>query len=583
MGSAKKIDKSVYAFMLERAGRMKYGILALSGIQMLMGLTGIGYALLLKSIINHAAAKDSSGFWMCIGLLAGWFCLTMLLSYLKRWLSMRVQSTLENRFKAGLFDALLHASYAYASSVHSAEWMNRLTNDSVVTADGMTEILPGFLQMAVKLFATIGMILVLQPLFLYLAVPAGIFLIVISLFFRKNLKQMHKTIQEKDGLLRTYFQDILESLVVVRSYALEEQALGQAEIRMAAHRQAKIQRSRFSNNANLVFSAVMNSGIFLGGLFCGYGILTGGLDYGSFTAVVSMIGQLQTPFASISGYLPRFYAMTASAERLLQAQGASACSLQQADELEDVLQFYDTKLEGIGLENARFAYSQKTMNPEENLQYDEKPVLDMPVNLYMEKGSCTAVCGYSGCGKSTMMKLLMGIYPLKQGSRQYRANQQMHPLDGRLQKLFAYVPQGNYLMSGSIRQIVSFANPKEAHREEKIRFALKVACAEFVYDLEHQVDTLLGERGAGLSEGQMQRLAIARAVFSGHPILMLDECTSSLDEETEKRVLINLKKMTNKTVMIVTHRKAALDICDSKILMDDQSCRQISMQERSRT
>ena len=136
-------------------------------------------------------------------------------------------------------------------------------------------------------------------------------------------------------------------------------------------------------------------------------------------------------------------------------------------------------------------------------------------------------------------------------------------LSSAYRRLFAYVPQGNYLMSGTIREIVAFAEPDAAADAERLRRALQIACAEsFVSELDQGVETLLGERGAGLSEGQMQRIAIARAVFSESPILLLDEATSALDAETEKQLLENLRNMTDKTVVIVTHRPAALSICD---------------------
>ena len=137
------------------------------------------------------------------------------------------------------------------------------------------------------------------------------------------------------------------------------------------------------------------------------------------------------------------------------------------------------------------------------------------------------------------------------------------PLTAAWRRLFAYVPQGNALMHGTIREIVSFGEPDQSCNEERLRRALTIACAaDFVFDLEQGVDTELGERGTGLSEGQMQRLAIARAIFAANPILLLDEGTSALDEQTEKQLLQNIRSLTDKTVVIVTHRPGALSICD---------------------
>ena len=177
-----------------------------------------------------------------------------------------------------------------------------------------------------------------------------------------------------------------------------------------------------------------------------------------------------------------------------------------------------------------------------------------------------AFTGHSGSGKSTVLKLLMSLYPLDSGQRYLDSREGRAPLDASWRGLFAYVPQGNELLSGSIREIVAFGDEAAMAREEELRAALDIACAwDFVSGLEKGLDTLLGEGGAGLSEGQMQRIAIARAVFSRRPILLLDEATGSLDGETEKRVLERLRAMTDRTVVIVTHRPAALGLCDKRI------------------
>ena len=163
--------------------------------------------------------------------------------------------------------------------------------------------------------------------------------------------------------------------------------------------------------------------------------------------------------------------------------------------------------------------------------------------------------------------LLMGIYKPDSGMRYVELKDGTRKeLTPAWHRLFAYVPQGNKLMSGTVREIVSFADKSGSSDDERINKALKIACAdEFISELENGIDTVLGERGTGLSEGQMQRIAIARAIFSGSPILVLDEATSALDDQTEKKLLENLRALTDKTVIIVTHRAAALEICDRKI------------------
>lgn len=165
-------------------------------------------------------------------------------------------------------------------------------------------------------------------------------------------------------------------------------------------------------------------------------------------------------------------------------------------------------------------------------------------------------------------RLLMCLYKPDNG-RLLLVSEKEEPLTSEWQKLFAYVPQGNQIMSGSVREIISFPDRSGINDDERIKKALGIACADFVSDLDNGIDTVLGERGQGLSEGQIQRLAIARAVYSDNPVLLLDEATSLLDENSERAVLNNLRSMTDKTVVIVTHRPAAIEICDRKIYFGD--------------
>lgn len=360
---------------------------------------------------------------------------------------------------------------------------------------------------------------------------------------------------------------------MVHTYALEDRARAGADARMEEHRRARMHRSHFSNLCNLGFGAVMNGAYLLGAVFCGYGILTGTMSYGTFMAVLQLIGQVQTPFANISGFLPRTYAMLASAERLLAVESLAPAEKRTVRALEEVQRVYRQELTALGLSGAGFTYLPPTASPEAGNTKAGMPVVLQGLNLEVRKGQYLAFVGSSGCGKSTVLKLLLCLYSLDAGERYLVCGGKRLPLDGSWQRLFAYVPQGNHLMTGTVRQIVSFADPAQAGDDARLQNALRVACADaFVTELEQGVETPLGERGLGLSEGQMQRLAIARAVFSERPILLLDECTSALDAATEQRVLANLRRMTDKTVLIVTHRPEALKICDAVVEFTADGC-----------
>ena len=543
-------------------GRAKGLVGLLVVVQTVLSVSSIAFAFILRRIINMAVQGTSTGFRASFVLLAGVIVAQIALGAAGRFLSEYTTTTVENRFKHRLFSALLTGDYASVAAVHSGEWMNRLTSDTTVVAGGVTQIVPGLIGMLVRLLGAVAAILWIEPRFLYILLPGGAAMMLLTYAFRKILKRLHKRIQETDGALRVFLQERLESLVIVRTFAKEEQMTQQADALMDAHKAARMKRSNFSNLCNIGFAGAMNGAYLLGIGFCGYGILTGTMSYGNLMAIMQLVGQVQNPFANITGYLPRYYAMLASAERLMEAEAFAPDSEHPLAE-EKALEFYRTKLTALRLEHASFTYQPPVRAEEEQ---PPMPVVLKDMDLTIRKGEYIAFTGPSGCGKSTVLKLLMCLYPLDAGSRTLETTCGTQPLTAAWRSLFAYVPQGNQLLSGTIRDIVSFGDPCKAQDDAGILRALRIACAEdFVQKLEKGLDTTLGEHGQGLSEGQMQRIAIARAVFSEHPILMLDEATSALDEATAQQLLENLRRMTDKTVLMVTHRADQTEFFDREL------------------
>lgn len=523
--------------------KQKIYIFALVLFQSLLGLSNVFYALLLKGVIDRAVSGCREGYIQYILLFAALIATQIAMRACVRYLEELAKSSYQNQFKERLFYTLLTRDYQAVSKTHSGEWMNRLCSDSQVVADGLATIVPGIVGMIVRLLGAVGAILFIVPQFAYILIPGGIFLALLTYCFRKKLKALHKIVQEKDGKTRTFMQENLGSSVIVRAFAVEQETAEEAVELMKEHKNARLRKNRFSNICNIGFGTAMHGAYVLALAYCGYGLLMHTMTYGTLMAVLQLIGQVQNPFANITGYIPRFYAMTASAERLMEAEKFRKTETEYKSKAE-VLAFYNTEFRELSMEHVDFSYDA-----------DNHVLSDF--SMTVGKGEFVAFTGMSGCGKSTVLKLLMGLYNPEHGSIS---------VDDSFRRLFAYVPQGNLLMSGTICDVVSMANTEYRNDEEKISSALHIACADFVYDLPEALDTELGERGSGLSEGQMQRLAIARAVFSDCPILMLDEATSALDAETEKTLLENLRALTDKTVLIVTHRPAALSVCDRQII-----------------
>ena len=564
-------QKNTLQWLSAVTGRAKGLVGLLVVVQTVLSVSSIAFAFVLRRIINMAVDGAQGGFWASLALLVGILLGQIVLSAAGRFLSEYTSAAVENRFKHRLFSALLTGDYASVTAVHSGEWMNRLTSDTTIIAGGVTQIVPGLIGMLVRLFGALAAILWLEPRFFWVLVPGGAAMLALTYGFRKILKRLHKNIQEADGTLRVFLQERLESLLIVRTFAKEQQTAAQADNLMEQHKAARMKRSNFSNLCNIGFAGAMNGAYLLGIGFCGYGILTGTMSYGNLMAIMQLVGQVQSPFANITGYLPRYYAMLASAERLMEAEAFAPDSEHPLAE-EETLEFYRTQLTALRLEHASFTYQPPVRAEEEQ---PPMPVVLKDIDLTIRKGEYIAFTGPSGCGKSTVLKLLMCLYPLDAGSRTLETASGTQPLTAAWRSLFAYVPQGNQLLSGTIRDIVSFGDPCKAQDDAGILRALRIACAEdFVQKLEKGLDTTLGEHGQGLSEGQMQRIAIARAVFSEHPILMLDEATSALDEATARQLLENLRRMTDKTVLMVTHRADQTGFFDRELSFSKDGIRQ---------
>jgi len=554
-GISSLTDKRTVLWLWKNTGRCRCHIGWLVLLHILVSGGAVCYALVMKKMIDCAIVRNEEGFFSGLLSFVGIVVIQSALRMILRYLEEYTRSGLENTFKEKLFALLLKKNYVQVSAMHSEEWMNRMTSDTMVCGSGMTEILPGFLGMAVRMIGAILMIFILQPQLAYIMLLSGVFFIGLTLVLRKYLKVFHKDVQEKDGVVRMYLQERISSMLVLRTFGVEERALTGAGEVFDGHKKARMKKAVVSNFANTGFAMAVNGMYLLGIGYCGYGILNGVVSYGTLTAIMQLIGQLQVPLSGISGFVPRFYAMLASAERLMEIESYEDADSVYVKSLEETRELYKTKIEEIIFDKVSFDY----------IDNDESSLILQEVSIALKKGDYVAITGESGCGKSTLLKLLMGIYEPKSGQIEVLLQDGNKVPIKELKRLFAYVPQGNYLMSGTIREVITFGKEIVTEGSMTMEEALKIACGEFVFDLPDGIDSMLGEKGTGLSEGQMQRIAIARALYANTPVLILDESTSALDEETEKRVLENLKQLTDKTVFFVTHRTETLKICNKKI------------------
>lgn len=573
MKQGKESDCFTLQWLGSVSGKKKIYILLLVIVQMALSLGSISYALIFRGIVDAAVGgiRGNLKRWILLFIVVVIFQVSM--GACNRFLREYTQASLENCFKNRLLSFMFACDYEKISGRHSGEWMNRLTSDTVVIAEGMTQMLPGITGMLIRLIGALILLIVMYPMFGYLIVPSGLLLIGVNAIFRKILKKLHKQVQEADGDLRIFLQESLTGMLVIRVFGKEKQTIEKADEKMAEHKAARMRRNHISNLCNSGFNGAMNAAYVVGTAVGGYGILTGTITYGTLLAMIQLIGQLQSPFANLTGFFPQYYAMLASAERIREVEEYPLDqTYKDKKTAEQIQEFYRNDLKSLVLKDAGFSYISSNSDQE-----DVRPVVLEHINFEIQKGMYIALTGPSGCGKSTLLKVLMCLYQLNHGIYQMKTETGIELMRPEWRGLFAYVPQGNALMSGTIREVMTFEICTE-NGEEQIWQALQIAEArDFVMELPKGLDTFLGERGTGLSEGQMQRIAIARAIYANRPILVLDESTSALDEEMEKKVLSNLREMTEKTVLIVTHRKAALKICDMELRFSEGRIREISL------
>ena len=436
------MNKNSFKWLWNVTGKKKWNVFLLIFTQSFGSFLGVYYALLFRNIVDNAAAKNHEKFWR-YAVITGIVVTTQIIfSAISRHLQEYTKSSLENLFKHRLLSSILSKDFGAVSAVHSGEWLNRLTNDSMVVANSFTEIFPTVSSMFIRLVSAGIMLLIMDVRFALLILLAGIVSAFFSTAFRKKIKALHKKIQEKDGKLRIYLQEQLGSLMMLRSFAVEGQTISEADDKMKEHQDARMEKNRFSNIFSTGFRFGMEGMYLIGICYCSYGILTGTISLGTLSAVTQLTAQIQSPFSNISGYLPKFYAMVASAERLMDIEQFENDMQGETKPIQEIHDFYEDDFSAMGLKDVTFTYYPVSETVHMQKKAD-MPIVLQHLSLSIHRGEYIAFTGHSGCGKSTILKLLMCIYKPDSGERFISdSSGNSQPLTPEWHKLFAYVPQG---------------------------------------------------------------------------------------------------------------------------------------------
>ncbi len=464
----------------------------------------------------------------------------------------KVSAKLDMSIKSKLFHDMLQKDYSEISGYHSGELMNRLTNDVGVVTSAVVSIVPSFVFYVVKIVGIFYILISIDIIFALVFIIGGAVVFFVASLFKPVTKRLHKDVQSKDGMVRSFMQEGLESMLMIKTFGAQDKMRDSAYKLQESSYSAQRKRNIYSIITGTSMTALF-SFAFVWGLGWGaYQLFLGAISYGVLMQITSLISQIRSPIQGMSNIFPTYFNALASAERILEIENIADEAEVNADA--DISHIYDD-MDSICFEDISFAF-------------DRDSVLE-DTSLEVKKGEFIAVSGISGIGKSTLMKLLLSVYQPLKGRIYIRTSKDEYKVDKSMRKLFSYVPQGNFLLSGTLRENIAFVAPDAT--EEDIMDAARIACAyDFISELPQGLDTVISERGGGLSEGQVQRVAIARALLTEAPVILLDEATSALDEATEAQLLHNLRELKNKTCIIISHKKAALSICDKTVTIENK-------------
>ena len=541
-----KVQKTTFQWIKSISKPVMPGVAAISILGMLNAFCGVILALQSKNVIDSAITHNYDVLINAVALLVCLIILQFILNFSYMKISADIVSKHSLKLQRHIFSSVVNMDYATVSRMHSGELLNRITTDSDVVMCAIIGIVPQILAFATGVVSAFGALLIIQPLFAVVCAVTGAVVGVGAVLWGRRLKKYTLICREWSDKGNSFMLECIQNILVIKSFTNEQNVTSHAE--GIQENTYKVLKKRNVNNilASLAAEFAFTFGYFLALGWGAFGIAFGTVTYGSLMAMIQLVDKVQSPFKGIASVIPQYYQMFASAERLM-----------------DIVQFAEEKtdsdihdFESIEFKNISFSYNK-----------EEKVIEDATFKI--NKGDFVLISGISGIGKSTLLKLILNMYKPDDGEivlKDEKGN--THKLNNGYRKLFAYVPQGNMVVSGTIEDnVVFFSNDVDAN---KVEDCLRLACLwDDVCDMPEGAKTYVGENGMGLSEGQVQRLAVARALYRDVPVLLLDEATSALDARTEEEMLENIRNLNNKTCILISHKKGVEKYMDKKIIIEN--------------
>ena len=514
-----------------------------------IGLLGVGFSLsmvwAMRRAIDTASGIIDGSIYAAVGIMAILTLCEFGVGISRVWIKNILGVKARNRMQQMTLARLLRSEWRGREAMHSGDVINRLETDVNHVVTFLTETLPSTIS-TIALF--IGAFIYLFQMDTWLAIiTVGILpcFILASRFYVKKMRQLTKKVRESDSFVQSLLTETMQHRMLVKTMEADDQMLDRLEGTQSELRQRVKHRTAFSVISNLILNTGFSLGYLIAFLWGLIRLADGTITFGAMTAFLQLVYRIQSPARDLTKLVPAFVSVFTSAERLMELEEIPEEKQGEAIMLPAPC--------GVKFSDVTYSYST-----------DEQPVISH-ANFDFKPGTCTAILGETGSGKTTLIRLLLALIRPQEGQIEIYSESTISysPLSPLHRCNFVYVPQGNTLLGGTLRDNLRIGAPDAT--DEQMREALRLACADFVDNLPQGLDTVFAEHGGGMSEGQAQRIAIARALLRPGSIILLDEATSALDPDTERQLLNNIMHNNDKTVIFVTHRQAVVSYCDHVI------------------
>lgn len=523
-----------------------------------IGLFGVALGLssvwAMQRAIDIAAGAREGSLYGAVGVMAvlilGEFAVGISRVWVKNILGVKAQNRMQQRVLA----RLLRSEWRGREAMHSGDIVNRLEQDVKTVVTFLTETLPSTLSTLAMFVGAFIYLLQMDAWLAFTIVAILPLFILVSRFYVAFMRRYNRKVRDTDSLIQSLLTETMQHRMLVKTMEADQQMLNRLDGTQQTLRQWVRKRTAFSVASNFFLNVGFSLGFLIAFLWGALRLYSGTLTFGGMTAFLQLVNRIQGPARDLAKLVPAFVSVYTAAERLMELE-----DIPEEQQGEPLMLSAPC---GIRFEHVAFNYGAPGQQPAlQDFSVDFKP------------GSCTAIMGETGAGKTTLIRLLLALIRPQQGNLTiYSHPSQGGDGGGSLSPLhrcnFVYVPQGNTLLSGTLRENLLLGNPDAS--EAQMQEALRLACADFISELPDGLDTRFSEQGGGLSEGQAQRIAIARALLRPGSIMLLDEATSALDADTERKVLENILSDHHRTVIFVTHRAAVVDYCDQVIAIGQQ-------------